>query len=147
MESSFAKAVASKAYVDAAAGGAGMLFGGVDDLLSQSVTEGSGDAGSARYVGSVAATLAGGNAVRGVTAGIEIASRVNAITGATSVFMQRLTGAYGGVSWLTAFDSLSAYEVAENQLNADPDFITFIDSTGGCYVEGSGESVLWMKVD
>ena len=52
------------------------MTGSIDDSLAETITELTGDPGAARYVGAVSATLAVGNAVRGVMAGIEIASRV-----------------------------------------------------------------------
>jgi hypothetical protein len=147
MEAAFAKLVGDAKYNETAMAGSELVTGGLDDSLSQTVTEVSGEAGNARYVGSVAAALAVGNTVRGVMAGIEITSRVTAIAGTPSVFVQRLTGPYGGVAWLSAFESLAQYESAQAKLAADPDFANYVDATKGCFVEGSGESVLRVKID
>jgi hypothetical protein len=147
METAFAKLVVDAKYMEKAFAGREFVTGEIDDSLAETVTELSSEAGNARYVGSVSATLAVGNGVRGVMAGIEIASRINAIAGTPSVFCQRHTGPYGGVTWFTAFESLAQYQEASAKLAADPDFITYVDSTKGCFVEGSGEQLLWVKID
>jgi hypothetical protein len=147
MEAAFAKLIGDAKYAEATAAGAGFVVGGVDDSLAQSVTDLPAEAGEARYAGSVTATLAVGNAVRGVMSGIEIATRVTQVAGAPSMFVQSLTGPYGGVAWFTAFESLSHYQAAQAKLAAAPDFASYVDSTKGCYIEGSGQSVLWARVD
>ncbi len=147
LESAFATLVGDAKYIEKAMAGREFVVDGIDDSLAQTVSELSGEPGNARYVGAISATLSVGDAMRGVMAGIEITSRVSSITGTPSVFVQRHTGPYGGVAWFTAFDSLAHFEESNAKLAADPDFFSFIDSTKGCFVEGSGESVLWVKID
>ncbi len=147
LESTFTKLVADKTYNEAAASGREFVVGGLDDSLVQSITDLPEAPGAARYVGSIQAVAAQGNYVRAFGAGVQIAEKAGAITGAPTMFVQRLTGPYGAVGWFSAFDDLAHFESANTKLGADPEFAQFLDTTQGCFVEGSGHSVLWMKID
>lgn len=147
MESSFAKLVGDPKYAAAAAAGAGLFEGSVNDSLVQSITDVPVASATSRYVGSIQAVAAQGNYVRAFGAGVEIAEKAQAITGAPTMFVQRLTGPYGAIGWFTAFESLGHFESANNKLGADASFAQYLDTTKGCFIEGSGQSVLWARVD
>jgi hypothetical protein len=147
MEAAFAQLAGDAKYASGASEGAAHIVGTVDDALIQAITEVPRDAEPSRYVGAIHASLAQGNYVRGFGAGVEIAQRVGAVTGVPTLFGRALTGPYGGVAWFSAFESLAHFESAEDALAADGGFAEYLDSTQGCFVEGSGQSVLWMRVD
>ncbi|MFI5034906.1 MAG: hypothetical protein ACHQFZ_01720 [Acidimicrobiales bacterium] len=147
MENAFAKLAVDAKYAEAAAAGREHITGSVDDTLTQSITGVPPASGTARYVGSIQAVVAQGNGVRAFGAGVEIAEKAAAISGAPTMFVQRLTGPYGAVGWFSAFENLGHFESASAKLAADPGFATFLDSLKGCFVEGSGQSLLWMKID
>jgi hypothetical protein len=147
LESAVGRLGGDAQYLEMAAKGREFITGSIDDSLAQAITDVAIGVDSHRYVGTVQATVAAGNAVRAFGAGVEIATRFQTITGSPSMFARRLTGPYGGVAWFSAFDSLAAFEAAENKLNADAGFVTYLDSTEGCFSEGSGQTHLWVKID
>jgi hypothetical protein len=67
--------------------------------------------------------------------GVEIAQKEEAITGLPAMFLRSTTGPYGGVAWLTGYESITAMEKADAAVSADPSFVKLIDSTEGCFVE------------
>lgn len=90
------------------------------------------------YVTCVYGTIAAGNFARGVAVGVEIAQRVEAITGNVTMFAMDSTGNYGGVAWLTGSPSIAAMQEAEQQINADPSFVEYIDKeASSAFVEGA----------
>lgn len=147
MEGAFAKLAGDAAYASHAPRGAAHVTGPIDDQLVQAITEVAQGGEPSRYVGAIHATLAQGNYVRGFGAGVEIAQRAGAVTGVPTLFGRVLTGAYGGVVWYSAFESLAQFEAANDALAADGGFAEYLDSTQGCFEEGSGRDVLWMRVD
>jgi hypothetical protein len=68
--------------------------------------------------------------------GVEIAQRVEKVTGQPSLFATATTGPYGAVEWLTGFADVREMERAQQALAADTSFIKFIDDKArGVYVE------------
>lgn len=108
--------------------------GGLDDGLIQPIYGNPTDA-PLRYVGGVVAVAAAGNIERAMAAGVEIAQKSEAITGLPSMFGRSLTGPYGGVGWLTGYESAAAMEKADNALGSDPSWLKLLDSTQGCFAE------------
>jgi hypothetical protein len=51
------------------------------------------------------------------------------------MFAQALSGPYGSVGWLTAYDNISAIEAAGNAMAADASLLKLVDSSAGCFVE------------
>jgi len=147
LEAGFAKLMTDKKYVELGNQGRDHVEGKITDALAQAVTEVSENAATARYVGSIQAQVATGSAVRGFVAGVELAEKVGAITGNPVLFARNLTGPYGGVAWFQGFADIATMEASGDKLAADPDFATYLDSTKGCFVEGSGESLIWMRAN
>jgi hypothetical protein len=108
--------------------------GGLDDGLIQPLYGTPTDA-PIQYVGGVVAVVAAGNYERAMTAGVEIAQKSEAITGLPTVFGRSVTGPYGGVGWLTGYESAAAMEKADDALSGDPSWLKLIDSTKGCFAE------------
>jgi len=141
LEAGLAKLGADGAYNELAAQGSDLIEGVVDDTLYSTVSGGPaapgepGADGGPQYVNGVTAVCAGGNLARAMTAGVEIATRAEAITGVPTMFVRQMTGAYSGVAWLTGFPDLGAYESSMDKLASDPGWLTLLDSTDGCFVE------------
>jgi hypothetical protein len=92
------------------------------------------------YVSLVRSTINGGQMARGMVGGVEIAQRVEQITGVQSVFMSQATGNYGEVSWAVPFADIAELERAGQALNSDMSFVGLIDSLGGVYTDTPGGS-------
>ncbi len=142
MEAAFAKLQADTTYIALGAAGASLIDGGVDDSLFQTLSaDPSEDSSTVEYVASVQAVCAAGNIARAMTAGIEIAEKATAIGGARTIFGRALSGPYGQIGWLTGFESLAAFGDAQDKLAADEGWLSYLDSTEGCFVEDPSVTV------
>lgn len=124
----------------AEAGQAYTLPGSLSDRLRTIVHPAEGPIAitQSEYVTAVYATIANGNFAHGVAAGIEIAQRVERITGNVTVFAMDATGNYGGVAWLTGTAGISELQAAEEKINADLSFVDYIDKeASSAFVEGA----------
>jgi hypothetical protein len=93
------------------------------------------------YVISVRTTILGGKIATGMALGVEIAERVEAITGSPTLFMADATGNYGGVGWATGFANIGDLERAQMAVNGDAKFIELIDDKAkGVYNDTPGEA-------
>ena len=110
--------------------------GGLDDGLVQPIYGTPSDA-PIQYVGGAVAVAAAGNIERAMAAGVEIAQKSEAITGLPTLFGRSVTGPYGGVGWLTGYESAAAMEKADNALSGDPSWLKLLDSTEGCFAADS----------
>jgi hypothetical protein len=128
--------------------GTKLTDGNLDDGLLQPIY-GDPIAGTpAQYVGGAVAVAAAGNIERAMTAGVEIAQKAEAITGLPTLFVRSLTGPYGGVGWLTGYETITAMEKAGDALAADSSWLKLIDSTKGCFVEDAAitQSTLYRRL-
>lgn len=114
--------------------GAKYTEGGLDDGLVQPIYGTPSDA-PIQYVGGAVAVAAAGNIERAMAAGIEIAQKSEAITGLPTLFGRSVTGPYGGVGWLTGYESAAAMETADSALSGDSSWLKLLDSTKGCFAE------------
>ena len=147
LEAALAKLGVDADYNAQAARGAELIEGVVDDALYQVVSGEVDPAAANQYVNGVEAVCAAGNLARAMTAGIEIAQKAESISGQPTLFVRAMTGSYGSVGWLTGFADLAAFEVAQDKLAADPGWVTFLDSTDGCFAEdpSATRSTLYAK--
>ena len=141
LEAAFDKLTPDTRYNELAeAGQAYTLPGSLSDRLRTIVhpTEPPANPTQPEYVTCVYATIANGNFARGVAAGVEIAQRVERVTGNVTIFAMDSTGNYGGVAWLTGSASISEMEQAEQKINADLSFVDYIDKeASSAFVEGA----------
>ena len=86
-------------------------------------------AGQPSYASVVQSVLAPGATARGIEVGVEIAQRAKAVTGRPTSFGVTLTGPYGGVEWISVFDSVQDLQQANEALAADTDFSELVDKT------------------
>lgn len=121
--------------------------GGLDDGLIQPVYGTPSDA-PIQYVGGAVAVAAAGNIERAMAAGIEIAQKAEAITGLPTLFGRSVTGPYGGIGWLTGYESAAAMERADTALSGDPSWLKLLDSTKGCFAEDTSvtQSTIYRRI-
>ncbi len=136
-------------YLGLAAEGQAFVEGAIDDTLFQIVYEGSGGSAVAKYASTVSAVCAPGNLGRGMMSGVEIAQRAEQSTGVSTAFLAGETGPYGAVSWLAGYDTIDAYEAAQQKLTADMSFVEFIDGVTQAYIADPAvtRSTLYMRMN
>jgi hypothetical protein len=123
-----------------------LLPGSLHDHLGQIVHPGEIDPNRhVEYVALVRSTIVQGHMARGGPAGVEIAQRVEQITGVPAVFMSEATGNYGEVSWAVAYSDIAEMERFNQTLYADQDFIGFIDSLDGVFASEGGTTQIVMR--
>jgi len=124
------------------------VSGAVDDHLYQIVYEGSGPQVAAKYASTVTAVCAPGNFARGMLGGIEIAQRAEQATGVSTGFLAAQTGSYGRVTWLGGYETIEAFEAAQQKLAADTGFVEFLDQTTGAYLADPSitQTTLYLKI-
>jgi hypothetical protein len=129
--------------------GASLIVGGLDDALLE-IVHGQPDPGAnPQYVTGVQAVCATGSLARAMGVGMAIADRATAITGRQTMFVRSVTGAFGGVGWLTGHPDIAALESAQQALAADPDWLAYLDAeAAGAFVEDPDltRSTLYRKV-
>ncbi len=94
------------------------------------------------------ASFKNGHVIRGIGTGVEIAQRAEAVSGRSTAFTANATGQWGGVVWITGYDSLAAFETAQKKLNSDMDWLEFVDGATNCYSEEASvtQSVLYARL-
>jgi hypothetical protein len=123
-----------------------LIPGTVHDRLSQMVHPTEVDPNRhIEYVALVRSTILQGQMARGGAAGVEIAQRVEQTTGVPVMFMSEATGNYGEVSWAVAYSDIAEMERANQTLNGDQSFISFIDSLGGVFAGEGGTTQIIMR--
>jgi hypothetical protein len=139
LEDAEAKLMVDDGYLDLLDQGAKFSSGdAANDAVGQII---SGDLDPSRnptHAAVVAATLAPGGFAKGIEAGIEIADRATKLGGLPTAFMIASTGNYGGVAWLTTASSLEELERGEQAVNANPDFIGYIDEVASTVYQAQG---------
>jgi len=117
-----------------------VITGTVDDGLAV-ILHGEPDPNRAiDYVSSVRSTIGGGNLAKGMALGVEIAQRVEALSGLPTLFLADATGNYGGVSWITGYADIAELERAEMAINGDAGFVELLDRNAGVFSDAPGAS-------
>jgi hypothetical protein len=140
LEAAFDKLMPDDGYHEMAQAGLKHLDpSSLHDRLEQVVHPGDLDTNRQHeYATLVRSTLNGGQLARGMAAGVEIAQRVEQITGIQTVFMAQSTGNYGEVSWAVTYADIAELERAGDALNTDPGFVELLDSLAGVYTDTPG---------
>ena len=141
LEAADAKLAVDDAFVAESDRGAAFGDGqGIEDTLAQLVY-GSPDASRRpTYAAVVRSALTAGSFASGLEVGVEIAQRVEKLTGIPTMFLLSTTGAYGGVSWITGYESVQELEKAEAAVNGDADFVKLIDKKAATAFESSAST-------
>jgi hypothetical protein len=100
-----------------------------------------------QYASVVSAVLASGSAVRGVELGVEIAQRAKRITGCSTSFGTARTGVYGGVGWITVYDSVDELQRAGEAIAADAAFAALLDKEASkAYRAGASSEMVYRRI-
>ena len=117
-----------------------MFTGPVVDSLAQLI-HGEPRAEPPGYVTAVTARLANGRFNDGIAAAIEIAQTAEAIGGHPTSVALAVTGAYGGLVFVTGFPDIGTLQGGESALNADPKFAALIDRVGDCFQADAQQAI------
>jgi len=97
------------------------------------------------YIAEVAATVASGNAVRGLELGVEIAVAAKKLTNAPTSFSVASTGAYGAVAWHTAFESITELQRGQEAL-MDATFLDLIDKKAKDVYQPAATQAIYRRI-
>jgi hypothetical protein len=117
-----------------------LFNGAVADSLSQ-VIHGARGTEPPGYVTVVTAQLANGRFTEGLAAVVEIAENVERITNTPTSVSLSVTGAYGGIAWLTGLRDIQALQATEAAINADTNFVALVDRVGSCFEPGAQQAI------
>ena len=110
---------------------------GADDTLSLLVHGDIDPNREIRYVAVIETTVASGKVGRGMELGVEIAQRAQQVTGIPTAFLADTTGNYGGVRWITGYETIEQLQAAEQAISGDVKFTEFVDKeVAGVYLAG-----------
>jgi hypothetical protein len=120
----------------------------LNDELLQLVHADPDAANAARqYVSVVRAVLAPGRSARGIELGVEIAQRAKKITGRPTSFGVGATGIYGGVEWISLYESVEQVQKAQEAIAADTSFAQLIDKEASqAYLHGVATQTVYRKI-
>lgn len=137
LEAADDKLMVDDGYVAEVDRGAAFVTTGVDDALAQ-VIHGSPDPERpVEYASAVRTVIEPGKIARGMALGVEIAQRVEKVTGIPTLFLSDSTGDYGGVRWVSGYENVQSLQAANEKLGQDLDFLQFIDKeAAGVYQAG-----------
>jgi hypothetical protein len=127
LEAAGDKLNADDGFVSATDKGAALTVGGAEDTLAQVVYGAPDPNRQIEYATTVHTVCATGNVARGMELGVDLAQRVEKITGTPSLFLADVTGAYGGVGWVSGHANAQAMEAAQQKLAADTSWAKYVD--------------------
>jgi hypothetical protein len=99
-----------------------------------------------QYASVVDSVIAPGHFAEALGAGVEIAQSVKKITGRPTSFGVASTGPYGGVAWISLYDSIEQLQAAELAINSDGGFVEQVDKVGPLFVTGVTNQTLHRKL-
>ena len=133
-------------YLDAVERGATMIQGAAEDEVAQFLYNPDQTA-NPTHVAVVRSALANGAFARGVATGIEIAQRATQLGSIPTSFLLSTTGTYAGCGWISSAHSLKELEESEQAVNANPDFIAYLDSeAAACFLQGVTTQAIWKRI-
>lgn len=138
LETAEAKLMVDDGYVALADQGAAFSTAeGADDTLSQLVHGDIDPNREIQYVAVIETTVAAGKVGRGMEVGVEIAQRAQQVTGIPTAFLADTTGNYGGVRWITGYETIEQLQAAGQAIAGDVKFTQFVDKeAAGVYLAG-----------
>jgi hypothetical protein len=146
LETAEAKLMVDDGYVTLVDKGAVFSDGsGADDTLSQLVHGDVDPNRQVQYVSVVETTVAAGKSGRGMELGVEIAQRATQITGFPTAFLVDTTGNYGGIRWITGYETIDQLQKAGEAIGADAKFTQFVDKEAAS-VYLAGPSVTTQRI-
>ena len=138
LETAEAKLMVDDGYVALADKGAAFSTAdGADDTLSLLVHGDIDPNREIHYVAVIETTVAAGKVGRGMELGVDIAQRAQQVTGIPTAFLADTTGNYGGVRWITGYETVEQLQAAEQAISSDAKFTQFLDKeVAGVYLAG-----------
>jgi hypothetical protein len=118
-----------------------LFLGPIEDSVIQLI-HGAPTDEPAAYVQVARAVCANGVMSDAISYGVEITEVASRITGFTTMFGTAVTGAYGGVAWLTGAPDMRAVETANAALMANDEWRKVIDRAGHAFLPGVSTSLL-----
>lgn len=114
--------------------GSGFTEGGLDDAL-YNVIHGDLDpaAPQAEYVSATSTVCANGRLTEGMTLAVDIAQQAEKVTQVPTMCIANVTGAYGGVGWISGYPSAAALEASQQAIAADLQFAKRVDDAASAY--------------
>ena len=147
LEAAEAKLLAEDRYITEVDRGAEFTTDGIDDALASLVRFNPDPNRRPQYVAVVDATVAPGSFGRAIEVGVEIADRATRVSGLETTFAAGVTGAYGGVVWITGATSLDELQAGENAINGDQDFVAYLDrEAANVFLPGSSEQTILRRI-
>jgi hypothetical protein len=120
---------------------------GVDDEIAQLVFGEIDPSAQPKYVTVVRSELTPGSFGRGIEVGVQIAQRATEIGGEPTSFLVSSTGKYGGVTWVSATESLKELQQSEERVNTDPAFLQLVDAVSpGAFLPGITTQEIYTRV-
>ncbi len=95
--------------------GRAFVEGQTDDALLR-LTYGDLLLAQPRYVHIISAKCAAGHLETAIASGIELAQKSEEMIGAPTQFVRSLTGSFGSVAWLTAYNTMADFQTAVEKL-------------------------------
>jgi hypothetical protein len=118
---------------------------GADDTLSQLLHGEVDPTRQIQYVAVIETTVAAGKTIRGMELGVEIAQRATKVTGIPTAFLADTTGNYGGVRWITGYDTIAQLQSAGETIASNTGFGQFVDKEAAS-VYLAGPSVTTQRI-
>ena len=140
-ETAMTKLAADDGYNKAVASGSQLFRGGVSDGMLNLISGMTDEAADFAYVAVVRATAANGQIGAAMQQGVALAAAATKTGGLNTIFGAQVTGAYGGVEWLTGAPSIAALEASLQAINSDPSFLALVDSGGTVYQSDAAQSL------
>lgn len=142
LHAAFGALAASDDYNAKITENAHLWAGSPTDLLTQMIHGAAAEGGPPAFATSVRATAANGSIGAAMAAGVEIAEAANRITGLNTIFGRTLTGAYGGVGWITGAESMAAIEESQMAMAASEEWLALVDRVGPSFAPDATSEIV-----
>jgi hypothetical protein len=149
LEATDAKLLADSGYLSLVEQGAKYSSGeAIDDGLLQLVHADEDAANTQpQYASVVQGVIAPGNTVQAIAFGVEIAQAAKKVTGRPTSFGVASTGPYGGVEWISLYDSIEQLQKADADVAADASFAELVDKQAAkLYLPGVTTQTVFRKI-
>src|SRR6476620_9167902 len=117
---------ADKGFLALAAQG-GDLSQGTDDALREIVHGTPDPSAEPQYISVINAVAANGHIAKAMTAAVELAQQSEKITGVPSLVTSNVTGPYGGITWISAYPNIAAFDAGRQAMAEDTGWPAFVD--------------------
>ena len=106
---------------------AGDLSQGTDDALRELVHGTPDPSAEPQFISVINAVAANGRIAKAMTAAVELAQQAEKITGVPSMVTSNVTGPYGGITWISAYPDIAAFEAGRQAMAEDAGWPAFVD--------------------